>query len=234
MRPQTPFRFKQFNVAHHQCAHKVGTDGVLLGAWTNASQPKQILDVGCGSGLIALMLAQRFPNAKITGIELDTPSAQQAQDNAQQSPFASQIEIKQGDFLKTAFAEYIDLIVSNPPFYKGNTSSGSTPRDRARHEEFLPAPLFIEKALSLLSPQGQIALILPTTEAKHWIQIAQSNGLYLLRKTSVLGSPSATAKRWLLQMGLQKQALQENALTLRNTQNQRSEAYTELTKEFYV
>ena len=177
MRPITPFQFKQFSISHDKCAHKVGTDGVLLGAWAGVENPKHILDVGSGSGLIALMLSQRFPNAQVTGIELDTPSAIQAKENADNSPFKGRVEIVKGDFLQFTFAEKFDLIVSNPPFFKGNTSTGKTERDRARHEEHLPQAEFLQKAISILSKQGMLALILPREEGSFFKHEAEKQGL---------------------------------------------------------
>lgn len=234
MRPITPFRFKQFSISHDKCAHKVGTDGVLLGAWAHARNPKNILDIGTGSGLIALMLAQRFPEAQITGIELDEPSAKQAQENASTSPFKDRIEIIQGDFLHFAFAEKYDLIVSNPPFYKGNTSTGKSERDRARHEEYLPQSLFIEKCTTLLSPKGKLALVLPKEEGELFTKQAKLQSLCLNRLTRVFGSPNAPEKRWLLEFSFENLPIQENQITIRDKNENRSEEYQILTKDFYL
>src|SRR5690606_511108 len=128
------FRFKEFTVYHDRCAHKVGTDGVLLGAWTKAGSPEHILDIGSGSGVISLMLAQRFPGAKVTGIELDQASYEQSLENIQNSPFRDYIQILQGDFITKALPGKFDLIVSNPPFFKNAMLSGKSERDKARHE----------------------------------------------------------------------------------------------------
>lgn len=228
-----PFHFKQFSIAHGRCAHKVGTDGVLLGAWAEAENPTSILDVGTGSGLIALMLAQRFPQAQVTGIEVHPPSAAQAQENAANSPFSSRAEIIEGDFLQHAFAQKFDLIVSNPPFFKGNTSTGKTERDRARHEEFLPQGKFLEKVVSLLSPEGKLAVVLPKKEAQGFIHTAETHSLFPARTTKIYGRPGAEDKRWLVEMGLTQYQRQETALTLRSKDGRWSGAYRNLTTRFH-
>lgn len=232
----TPFRFKQFAIAHDRSAHKVGTDGVLLGAWVKAEKPKTILDVGTGSGVIALMLAQRFPGATVTGIERDEPSATQAKENAANSPFADRVNIIQDDFLNYPFREKFDLVVSNPPFFKGNTSTGKVERDKARHEEHLPQKDFIEKAAALLSPQGKLAVILPKEEGTEFLKTCSENPIPLHPHfhTRVYGSPSAPEKRWLLELGFKKNECRTDSLMLRDQQGSFSGHYRELTKDFYL
>lgn len=234
MRPITPFRFKQFSISHDKCAHKVGTDGVLLGAWVQAENPKSVLDVGTGSGLIALMMAQKFPHALVNGIELDEPSFIQATENAEHSPFSDRTDILKGDFLKYAFAEKFDLIVSNPPFYKGNTSTGKSERDRARHEKHLPQKDFLEKAVSILAPAGKIAVILPNEEGEQFEKEAHNLGLNLNKLTKVLGSPSAPVKRWLLEFSFSTSQVETDEITVRDEEGNRSLAYQKLTQDFYL
>lgn len=228
------FRFKQFSIAHDKCAHKVGTDGVLLGAWVEAEKPTRILDIGTGSGLIALMLAQRFPSAKVTGIELDEPSACQAQENAANSPFSSRINILQGDFLNHHFLEKFDLIVSNPPFFKGNTSTGKVERDRARHEEFLPQHKFLNRAASLLSPEGKMALILPKEEAEDFITQALKVNLHAERITKVCGNAHSKDKRWLISLERNNTKLLQETFILREPDGTYSSPYRRLTSDFHI
>lgn len=228
------FRFKQFSIAHDKCAHKVGTDGVLLGAWVKAENPKTILDVGTGSGLIALMLAQRFPQSQITGVELDQPSAEQAIENAANSPFTDRVDIIQGDFLEYSFSEKFDLIVSNPPFFKGNTSSGKAERDRARHEQYLPQGKFLEKAASLLSPQGKLAVVLPKEESQQFIGLAQTHALFPTRITKVYGRPGAEDKRWIVRFSKTTKEVIETDFNLRNFDGTFSTTHQNLTRDFYL
>lgn len=231
-----PFRFKQFSVAHDQCAHKVGTDGVLLGAWASQRHPRHILDVGTGSGVIALMMAQRFPQTQVTGIELHTASAQQAKENVQKSAFAKQVQILQGDFLKYDFENKYDLILSNPPFFKGVYSSGKEERDRARHEQFLPQNDFLQKAAELLDPAGSLVIILPRAEGEAFITAATQilTPLHLHRKCRVHGSPSAPEKRLMLQFGFDPLEPQFERLVLRDAFGDFSSEYRQLTRDFYL
>lgn len=234
MRPITPFRFKQFSISHNQCAHKVGTDGVLLGAWVNANNAQSILDIGTGSGLIALMLAQRFPESVVIGIELDHPSFLQAQANSANSPFAKRVHIIHDDFIKHNFNQKFDLIVSNPPFYRGNTSTGKTERDRARHEEHLPQSDFLEKTVQLLNPTGKLAVVLPKEEGEHLIEEALKKKLFPSKLTRVFGAPNAPEKRWLIEFSFENTPRTEDTLMVRNENGDRSEGYKTLTKDFYL
>ncbi len=235
MRIKPPFKFKQFSIAHDRCAHKVGTDGVLLGAWAESNHPKRILDVGSGSGLIALMLAQRFPMARVTGIEMHSPSARQASENAAASPFADRIDIIEGDFLKQPFECTFDLIVSNPPFFKAGYHSGKDERDRARQEEFLPQRPFLNKVEELLNPSGHLAVILPRAEARDFITqtLTLTRPLHLQKLLKIKGSPTAADKRWLLQLGFEKGDASTAYFRLREENGQYSEQYRELTREFH-
>ena len=127
------FRFKQFTIHQEKCAMKVGTDGCLLGAWVDLSQSQRILDVGCGSGLIAIMTAQRCTNVTITGIEIDNEAASQATENAESSPWAERIEIICEDFLKFTPEQQFDTIVSNPPYFSNSLKCPNDKRNKARH-----------------------------------------------------------------------------------------------------
>lgn len=207
---------------------------MLLGSWVQAENPKSIMDIGTGSGLIAFMMAQKFPHALVSGIELDNPSFIQATENSKNSPFTDRMQILQGNFLQYTFTEKFDLIVSNPPFYQGNTSTGKDERDRARHEEHLPQSAFLAKAVQLLKPEGKLAVVLPKEEGAEFVDEAQNHQLYVSRLTRVFGSPEAPEKRWLLEFSFKQTTIIEDRLTIRDTDGQRSEAYKNLTKDFYL
>lgn len=232
--PNSWFTFKKFTVHHDLCAHKVGTDGVLLGAWAHHQKPQSILDIGSGSCLISLMLAQRFPLAHITSVEIHLESFTQGKQNINQSPFSHSISSLHGDFLQLDLKQQFDLIVSNPPFFKGVYSSGKQERDQARHEHALPHEEMLKKAAALLKPGGHIALVLPTEEADLLIAQSSTLNLYLKEELVVLGHPSAEAKRKLILFSNNLTSCTSKKLVLRNESNQWSEDYKALTRDFYL
>jgi len=226
------FHFKQFTIRHNRCAHKVGTDGVLLGSWVQAPSPLHILDIGSGSGLIALMLAQRFPHARITGIELDHDSYLQSMENVEASPFLERVHILHADFLNYNFGgKTFDLIVSNPPFFERAFLSGNVTRDQARHTFSLPHSIMIEKATALLNKHGSLNLILPVEEAEN---IRAYTPLKLLRKTLVYNHQGGEVKRWLMEMSAKPGKTLEEDLFIRDENGGFSSEYRQLTRNFYL
>lgn len=233
--PETRFKFKQFDILHEKSAHKVGTDGVLLGSWVRSDNTANILDVGSGSGLISLMLAQRFPKARVTGIEIDHPSYVESLNNIERSPFASRITIQHTDFKTFDPGEHpYDLIVSNPPFFKGAHSSGTSKRDTARHESYLPHDTLIKRSFQLLTSSGTLAVVLPYDEGKLFMEEALQHGFYLERETMVIGSPGKNAKRILIQLKKTAVETERNTLTLRNADGSFSAEHLDLTGSFYL
>lgn len=157
-----PFHFQKFSIKHDRCAHKVGTDGILLGSWLNPDIANaSILDFGSGSGLISLILAQRFPASKILGLEIDKNSWEQAEENRLDSPFAAQIKFENKDLLEYDNSEKFDLIVSNPPYFTNGIKAPKSERARARHIENEVFRLWLNKLNELLKTNGKLALILP-------------------------------------------------------------------------
>lgn len=196
------FRFKQFSVAHSASAMKVGVDGVLLGAWTEVRPgDRRLLDVGCGCGLIALMLAQRCPSARIAALDVDEPSVKEAQSNFNASPWAERLEAFRGDFadpeVRSNLSAPFDLIVSNPPFFDSGIIEPETPRLLARHADALNPLTLLELGVLMLAPQGRIALISPP----EWLDALRSNavGMRLQRLTYVSGREGKEPKRILTQ-----------------------------------
>jgi len=158
----TPFHFQKFSLSHDRCAHKVGTDGILLAAWLQSDKPKaSILDFGSGSGLISFILAQRFPASKILGLEIDKNSWKQAEENRESSPFSDQIKFENRDLLDFDSPEKFDLIVSNPPYFTTGIKSRKSERAQARHIESDVFRIWLEKLQSLLQPEGRLAMIMP-------------------------------------------------------------------------
>lgn len=179
--PKDFFQFKQFGITQRLSAMKVGTDGVLLGAWAQLPDGgKSILDVGAGTGLIALCMAQRYPTTTITAIELDAPAAQEAQDNVNASPFANRIHVLCADFTRHNFTETFDLIVSNPPYFSSGILSPQLARAQARHASVsLSLDTLLRCARTCLAPSGRIALVLPALQVDELRIAALNNGLGL-------------------------------------------------------
>ena len=229
------FDFKQFRIYHDRCAMKVGTDGVLLGAWSPVGEVKNILDIGTGSGLVALMLAQRS-EANVIGIELDEDAANQAETNAQASPFSTRIKIIQSDIAQYFPEEKFDLIVSNPPFFNEALISPDKQRTQARHTNTLPFEVLIDSAYRLLETDGYFSVILPTSEADVFTNICIVKHFTPIHITSIQTTPKKAPKRKLLcfKKGVHQLPLHTDTLILSMGDGKRSEAYQELTKDFYL
>lgn len=231
-----PFQFKQFTVHQDQCAMKVGTDGVLLGAWTALlNAPRTVLDIGAGTGLIALMLAQRFPEADIEALEIDGAAYEQCVDNFEASPWADRLFCYHAgldEFTNEMEGGY-DLIVSNPPFYAENVSSGNAQRDHARQNQSLPFDELLQGAAGLLAPEGRFNVIIPHKEEAAFRELAQEFRLYASRICHVRGHAKAPIKRSLLEFGFGKGTVEESELVIEKGRHVYTDAYIALTKEFY-
>ncbi len=179
------FQFQQFRINQDRCAMKISTDAVLLGTLANAKNPAKILDIGTGTGVLALMLAQRFPDAKVTAVEIDADAAGQAGENFRESPFSERLALVQGRIQDFPPEEKFGLIVSNPPFFPDHLKSPDSKRNRALHTDELSFGELIEKAASLLSPSGAFWVILPPRQMRDLEAIAEKSGLSLFQKTKV-------------------------------------------------
>lgn len=234
------FKFKQFEVWHDKCGLKVGTDGVLLGAWTlpTSTKPRlRMLDVGTGSGLIALMLAQRFGDAHVTAVDIDRSAVSQAKDNVDSSRFSSRIEVVHGDFQKFASLKEeacYDLVVSNPPFHVEDTLSPDSKKNTAKHSDSLPFQSLIEGAAHLLSKDGTLSVIIPYTAANDFIGLSAVCGLYLSRRCDVRGNERKPFKRSLLSFCRHIGDTERTELILRGSDNKYTDAYSALTCDFYL
>lgn len=214
---------------------KVGTDGVLLGAWAGKLTHHNILDIGTGTGLIALMLAQRFPMAAIEGIDIDEASLEQAIENVNASKFKAQITLKKQDFTNIhSFSNQYDLIVSNPPFYKEDTLGGKEARDRARHTTSLPFETLISNAAKSMIKEGLFCVIIPYQSANDFISICLENKLYLTRRVNIRSTERKSFNRVMLEFSTFIQPSETSTLTLYDTQQHRTVEYQELTNDFYL
>ena len=235
------FQFKQFIIAQERCAMKVGTDGVLLGAWTEiSSDTRRILDVGSGTGLIALMMAQRCPEAEIDGVELDADAFEQGVENFERSLWDLNLFNYHASFQE--FVQEIDdkydLIVSNPPFFDHGDSPNNS-RKLARDMTALPLGDLISGASQLLAQDGRLALILPITQENHLKKILQKFDFTLARMTRVRGHANSPFKRILVecQKTAQKNANcspRQDELIIEHRRHIYTEQYKALVREFYM
>lgn len=228
------FQFKQFTIHQERTPMKVGTDGVLLGAWAEVQNATRILDIGTGTGLLALMAAQRNHSAQIDALEIEPNACEQALENIQSSPWASRIHI-----IPTAVQDYTpdllyDCILCNPPFFRQSTKAPDQGRSLARHNDTLPHPVLLEHISRLLTPQGNFHLILPTPEAIDAIGYAKIFQLFPCKITQVIPNPGKPPKRYLITFAFHESAVIEDELILEISRHQYTPAYKELTKEFYL
>lgn len=214
---------------------KVGTDGVLLGAWADVSGVKRILDIGTGTGLIALMLAQRS-HALIDAVEIEVNAFEQAQENVIRSAWGKRINVLHADFLdffETQTEKY-DLIVSNPPYFNNSLKAPLKERSMARHNDELQPSKLLVGVNKILSRDGRFCVILPYVESQLFIVDAVTHGLYCVQKVNIIPAPHKKANRILMEFSRTRQKNMERELLIRNEVGEYSEDYKKLTSEFYL
>lgn len=231
------FTFKQFHIDHSRCAMKVGTDGTLLGAWaTLPPHAKNILDIGTGSGLIAIMAAQRHPTAKITAIDIDKDCVMQATENAVASPWAERIEVIETPLQEYSQEEKFDVIISNPPYFADSMHSPDKQRTTARHTASLSFKELTDGVLRLLADDGLFAVILPTIESE--LLLSASRGrLFTWRRCEVWSTPESGARRIMLELKREPPkdlSQKEKIIIEQGGRHIYSEEYKALTADFYL
>lgn len=240
-----PFTFKQFTIAQDRCAMKIGTDGVLLGAWASVDHnPYSILDIGSGTGIISLMLAQRSIADNIEAIELDDAAYEQCTENFEASTWADRLFCFHAGFDEfvdeyatdeTDEDELYDLIVSNPPFYAEDVTSGNEARDNARQNTSLPFNELLSGASKLLSKNGIFSTIIPFKEEEEFVKLAATFQLFPKRITRVKGNANAEVKRSLLEFTKKLSSnLKTEGLVIEKDRHIYTEDYINLTKDFYL
>jgi tRNA1Val (adenine37-N6)-methyltransferase len=237
MMPNNYFEFKRFRVEQGGAAMKVGTDGVLLGAWARLEgMERRILDIGTGTGLIALMAAQRCPQAHIDAPEIDRQAARQARENAEHSPWPERIQI-----YHVALQEFVpedgpyDHILCNPPFFTGSLKAPDTARSTARHNDVLPFDDLAAAVARLLAPRGRFSVIYPTEEAVVFQEFANGHGLYPVRRLRVRSTPSGAFFRTLTEYSRRPPiSVQEEGLTIELAPLRHTAEYIALTRDFYL
>lgn len=229
------FQFKKFTVWQDSCAMKVGTDGVLLGAWADVEGAQQVLDVGTGTGLLALMTAQRS-GAEVLGIDIDTAAVQQAESNARRSPWAERLMFQQADALDFMPGRTFDAIVCNPPFFaEKSLHSPDKKRAQARHASSLPLQRLAGKCAEWLRDGGMLSVILPPEAVDTFLFACWEAGLNAYRRCVVHAKPGKPIKRVLLGFKKGRAAYPvETRICLTNEAGERTPDYTNLTKDFYL
>ena len=212
------FRFKKFNITQAKSAMKVGTDGVLLGSWVSYKNPTEILDIGTGTGLIALMLAQRNSKANITAIEIDKTASKEAQFNINNSPWRQRIGIVNTSLQEFKTKIKYDLIVSNPPFFPSNKSKDR--RTIARHANTLSFKDLIQNSIEFLAEKGILAVIIPKDYEVDFFEIAKSYKLFCLRLCYIKGNKKSEVKRVLIEFAFGMQKIQEEHLIIERARHE--------------
>lgn len=230
------FQFRQFVVHQQRCAMKVGTDGTLLGAWAAAPSGQcRILDIGTGTGLIALMMAQRYPEAEVTGIDIDEDAVTQAVDNVRLSPFSERIRICHLDILNFADTIGFDAIVSNPPYFVDSLACPDDQRTIARHAVSLTYEQLMHQVYRLLKDEGRFSVVVPSDCRAKIEAAACLEGFFTTRVCLIKTTPRKQPKRQLIEF--QKHPVSELDISegvIEVSPNVRSEWYQQLTKEFYI
>lgn len=229
------FAFKQFTIHQDLCAMKVTTDACLQGALgCTTPSPARILDIGTGTGLLALMMAQMHPEATLDAVELDGLAAQQATANFQASPFAQRMHVHQGDITEFFPSVQYDYIICNPPFFINSLKNPDATLSAARHQATLNLHSLLKTAQRLLMPQGIINILLPTQEQAALTQVAQQEGLYLKKMIHIRHQPDRPIKRIVSQLQLEPTNCEEEEMFIYDSVGKYSEAFTQLLAPFYL
>lgn len=229
---QSVFKFKQFDIIQEKSAMKVGTDGVLLGSWISINKPSKILDIGCATGLIALMLAQKNIDSYIVAIEIDEASYTEAKSNVKNSNWAKRIQLKNIALQNFNAESNFDLIACNPPFFP--LINRHTRRDVARHANKLSLEELIINSVRLLSKNGILAIIIPKLSEEYFCKKAKLYQLHCNRVCYVSGNKNSPIKRVLLELSFHQSITKKEYLVIENSRHQYTDAYIALCKDFYL
>lgn len=225
------FQFRQFTVHQGRCAMKVGTDGTLLGAWARGGLT--VLDIGTGTGLIALMMAQRFPEAQVVGVDIDPEAVAQARENVVLSPFASRIQLVNAD-IRTLHLSPFTAIVANPPYFMESLESPDSQRTLARHTTSLTYRDLMAAAWRLLADDGELSVVIPFDCKACLENEAALAGFFKSRECAVKTTPRKQPRRYLMAFRKHSCKLEQTEGIIETAPNERSDWYQELTKEFYL
>lgn len=229
------FKFQQFTVFHDKCAMKVGTDGTILGAWVDVENAREALDIGTGTGLISLMMAQKNPVLQIDAIDIESSAIEQAKENVSQSPFAERINLKQIALQELEISKQYDAIVSNPPYFTETLKSPDQKRAIARHADSLTPEELICFSASKLAKGGRLSMIYPFEYKDKLIEIGKEYGLSPSRITTLYPTPQSTPKRILIEFTKgESTLLEKNDLIIEIERHVYSAEFKQLVKDFYL
>ena len=230
------FRFKQFVIRQQQCAMKVGTDGVLLGSWCRLPEKGKVLDVGTGTGLLSLMVAQRSEEVSVVAIEIDGDAVAQATENCQSSPWKNRIKVQH-----TSLQEFgreskkvFDAVVCNPPYFNQSLRCPDDKRSQARHSDSLSFDDLLTFSVDLLKHDGMMSVILPTNESEVFERKAVEKGLFLNRVMNVYPNPEKAVKRKLMEFSFERKEVEVQHLVVEKERHIYTDEYKTLTKDFYL
>lgn len=235
MKRKSHFHFKQFSLQHDQCSMKVGTDAVLLACWAKVVNVARVLDIGTGSGVIALILAQRsLPDTKIDGVEIEEQDAKQAAENFLQSPWSERLRIHHLPIQDYIPEVRYDMILTNPPYFINSQQPPDKRRTATRHTVSLDYKTLLSAVNRLLYPEGAFNIILPCTEGIQFLEMAIENKLFCSRKYSFRTRREKPVERWLLEFSYRKKEMEVGEILLYETGLKWSENYIALTRDFYI
>lgn len=232
-----PFHFKQFSIQQSNDVFKVGTDGLLLGAWTNVDNADILLDVGTGTGIVALMCTQRNPDLSVTAIDINEDAVELARQNFQNSPWKENATIVHVSIenLKFNTLEKFDIIVCNPPYFIESTPAEKQHIQKAKHQVNFSVETLIRASVSLLNKNGVLNIVYPSTHAAELIQLSEKNKLYLKRRTTVYSKVGKQPERELLSFGFEKGEVELETLVIQHEKrNDYTEAYKNLTRVYHT
>ncbi|MEZ9229790.1 tRNA1(Val) (adenine(37)-N6)-methyltransferase [Vibrio amylolyticus] len=227
------FNFKQFSIEGGHSGMPVSTDGVLLGAWARIESLRTLLDVGTGTGLLALMCAQRSEQLAITAVDIDHHAIESARYNFQKSPWSERINLHEGDILELTFEALFDGIICNPPYFNSGEQSQHTQRATARHTDTLSHKALLKRCYDLTTPSGSASFILPAVEGEQLIALANTQNWHVRRLCHMKTTEVKKASRLLIELSKVKAEIQENSLTIHNNEGY-SDDFRALTQNFYL
>ncbi len=230
------FRFKQFEIRQDACAMKVGTLACILGAWAGTNEPVRILDIGTGTGLLALMLAQRFESSYIDAVEIDWEAADQARENVGRSLWKNRITVHCEDIrtYRLKRGSKYDMIVSNPPFYENQTPAPDEKENLARHGLALSLDQLADKVAALLAPSGAFYVLLPGEESRYFQNLMAEHQLFLFRQLSVYNRPGSDVKALVTAYSFHKSSMKTEEIRIWDSKGNYESDYIRLMRDFYL